>query len=102
MRYRVLPLFGLVLLVSFAVCVSNADAQSAAVLAGAGSTITVDVYPLEADVWLDGVPISTAHSLVARPINVPPGSHVVQVAAEGYVPAVIDVSNVFDWSTRVS
>ena len=102
MRYRFWLMLGLMLLVSFAVWTPNADAQGYRVLAGDSSTLTVEAYPLYADVWLDGVPIGTAHSLVARTISVPPGPHVVQVAAEGYLPAVVDVSSVIDWATRVS
>ena len=102
MRYRFWPMLGLVLLVSIAVWIPNAGAQAYRVLVGESSTLTVDAYPLYADVWLDGVPIGTAHSLVARTIAVPPGPHVVQVAAEGYLPAVVDVSSFIDWATRVS
>jgi len=37
------------------------------------------------------VPIGTAHDLISRSILIIPGSHVVEVAAPGYVPTRVDV-----------
>ncbi|HEV8437738.1 MAG TPA: PEGA domain-containing protein [Methylomirabilota bacterium] len=68
---------------------------------GESSTITVDALPLQAEVRLDGVLVGTAHDLIARPLPVVPGAHVVQVSALGYRPSLVNVLGDQNWATRV-
>ena len=55
--------------------------------ATAGSLI-IEARPLQSAVRLDGVPIGMAHDLVARPVYVRPGGHVLSVSAPGFLPSV--------------
>ena len=97
-----LLVLGFGLLVSLGRWTPDAGAQAGyAVLVGDSSTMTVDAIPLHAEVRLDGVPIGTAHDLVARSVNVLPGEHVLDVAAPGYIPARVAVSSTVDWATRI-
>jgi hypothetical protein len=80
---------------------SGAAQMPKPVIVGESSTITVDVVPLTAEVWLDGVAIGSAHDLVARTIAVVPGQHVLEINAPGYLTTRLNVSADGDWATRV-
>src|SRR5262249_33590807 len=80
---------------------SPAAAQGMPQVVGNSATLTLDVLPLQAEVRLNGVPIGTAHDLVARPVVVMPGQHVLTMSAPGYLAASVSVVGAEDWTTRV-
>jgi len=69
---------------------------------GESATLTVAVIPLHAEVRLDGVVIGSAHDLVARTVAMVPGDHVVQVSAPGYMPTIVSVPSLPNWSSHVN
>lgn len=102
MRHRAWIGIGFSLSLALAAWAPDAAAQPRhAVLVGNSATLTIDVLPLEAQVLLNGVQIGSAHDLVARPVLVVPGQHIVTVAARGYLPATLTVRGSEDWTTRV-
>jgi len=102
MRHRAWIGIGFSLSLALVAWAPDAAAQSRhTVLVGNSSTLTIDVLPLEAEVLLNGVQIGSAHDLVARPVLVIPGRHIVTVAAKGYLPATLTVLGKEDWTTRV-
>ena len=74
--------------------VSSSDSPNA-------GTLIIEVRPLQAVVRLDGVPIGTAHDVVARPIYVRPGAHLISVTAPGFLPSSIALEVRPAWGTRV-
>jgi len=68
---------------------------------GDSSTLTVAALPLQAEVRLDGVPLGSAHDLIARTLPMIPGDHVVEISAPGYVPALVNVTGLANWASHV-
>ncbi len=101
MRSRVRLVLGSLVLAALCGWASEAPAQMASGVVGDSSTLTIDVVPLYAEVRLNGVPLGTAHDLVAKAIPVLPGSHVLEVVAPGYLTAMIPVGATSDWATRI-
>jgi hypothetical protein len=66
-----------------------------------GGALYLNVFPIEAEVSLDGVPIGVANDLQASLVEARPGVHRLTVTAEGYEPATVLVRVVRDWTTRV-
>jgi hypothetical protein len=66
------------------------------------STLTVAVLPLQAEVRLDGALLGSAHDLVARALSMVPGDHVVEIAAPGYLPSVVNVAGFPNWASHVN
>ena len=100
MTYRAW-LVGLALIASAAsASIAAADSYESLIIPDT-STITVDAFPLSAEVWLDGVPIGTAQDLLSRAIPVTPGRHVVHVEAPGYVSTIVNVAATPNWASRV-
>src|SRR5262245_57765495 len=64
---------------------------------GNSATLTVSVFPLHAEVRLDGVFIGSGHDLVARTVALVPGDHIVQVSAPGYLPTIVNVPTIPNW-----
>ena len=74
--------------------VSTSDSSNA-------GTIIIEVRPLQSAVRLDGVPVGTAHDLIARPLYVRPGSHILSVTSPGFIPSTIQVDVRPAWGTRI-
>ncbi len=64
-------------------------------------TLIIEARPLQSAVRLDGIPIGMAHDLVARPVYVRPGAHVLSVSAPGFLPSTVQVDVRPAWGTRV-
>ena len=75
--------------------------MSGTIVPGDSAILTVDALPLQAEVRLDGVPLGTAHDLIARVLPVVPGDHVVQISAEGHLTSLVQVPGISNWATRV-
>jgi hypothetical protein len=105
MRYRRLSL-GLaapsLMLVALCGWSSNAAAQPIGYDPGSSSSLTVTALPLEAQVSLDGVPLGSAHDLVARAVVMVPGDHVVEVWAPGYLPTAVNVFGEPDFASHIN
>jgi hypothetical protein len=101
MRYRFALALASLAVVVLATGAPGGVAQGQPPLYGDSSTLIIDVVPLQAEVRLNGVPIGTAHDLIAHSIPVIPGGHVVEVTAPGYMPTRVDVWAAVNWSTRV-
>jgi len=65
------------------------------------SFLIVDAIPAEAQVVLDGRPFGSAAELLARPLPVAPGRHVVQVVAPGFTSHRAQVVADPNFSTRL-
>ena len=83
---------------------SDASAQGprSGYVYGDSATLTVAVIPLHAEVRLDGVLLGSAHDLVARTVAMVPGDHIVQVSAPGYLPTIVSVASLPNWSSHVN
>lgn len=68
--------------------------------ASAGSII-IEARPLYSAVRLDGVPVGTAHDLIARPLYVRPGNHVLSVTSPGFIPSTVQLDVRPAWGTRI-
>ncbi len=68
---------------------------------GDSSTLTVTALPLQAEVRVDGLPVGSAHDLVARALALVPGDHVVEIWAPGYVPALVNVTGIANWASHI-
>jgi hypothetical protein len=75
--------------------------RATAYVYGGSATLTVAALPLQAEVWLDGVRLGSAHDLVARPVAMIPGDHVVEIWAPGYLPSVVNVTGIPNWASHV-
>jgi hypothetical protein len=94
--------FGITLLVSgWWGGVSAQGPRSTGYVFGDSATLTVAVLPLHAEVRLDGVLLGSAHDLVAKPVAMVPGDHVVQVSAPGYLSSVVTLPSSANWSSHV-
>ena len=74
--------------------VSTSDSSNA-------GTIIIEVRPLQSAVRLDGVPVGTAHDLIARPLYVLPRSHILSVTSPGFIPSTIQLDVRPAWGTRI-
>jgi hypothetical protein len=81
---------------------SAAAAQPMGYVPGSGASLTVTALPLEAEVRLDGVPLGSAHDLVAHPVAMLPGDHVVEIWAAGYLPSVVNVVGEPDFASHIN
>lgn len=66
-----------------------------------GGALYLNVFPIEAEVRLDGIPIGIASDLQASLVDAKVGVHRLTVTAPGYEPATVLVRVVRDWTTRV-
>jgi hypothetical protein len=81
---------------------AGADAQLPTdIVTGNNGTLTIDVWPLQAEVRLDGVRLGTAHDLVALALPILPGDHVVQISADGHLTSLVQVTGVPNWASRI-
>jgi hypothetical protein len=81
---------------------SPAAAQQVGYDPSASASLTVTALPLEAEVRLDGMPLGSAHDLVARPVAMVPGGHVVEIWAPGYLPTAVNVVGEPDFASHVN
>jgi hypothetical protein len=81
---------------------SAAVAQPMGYAPPGSSSLTVTALPLQAEVRLDGVPVGSAHDLVAHPIAMVPGDHVVEIWAPGYLPTAVNVQGEPDFASHIN
>ena len=102
MRRRLLALMGIILV---GLCGAPAWADYGgpdSITQPFEAKITVDVYPLSADVWLDGAYLGGARELTNLEVPLLRGRHLVTVAAPGFKPRFIIVDATTHKATRLA